>query len=211
MNFAEMIKALLPEVAEIGEDWRSEDFIKREFDVYYNLARLIDPISVLEVGVYKGYSACAIALGSPRLLHYLGLDAQLYLKNSNTIARKMIKRFQEKYNLQYPTFWVEDCDTVNGSPLSHVQHYCSAYGSRGFDWVHIDGAHDKEGAIKDILTFWPYTKSFMTIHDYEETHKEVIEAVDEVLKNELIKGVKSQLLVSSGHNFFVLQKEGSAR
>jgi hypothetical protein len=51
----------------------------------------------------------------------------------------------------------------------------------------------------------------MTIHDYEEPHREVIEAVDEVLKKGLIKGVKSQLLVNSGHNFFVLQKEGNAR
>jgi hypothetical protein len=70
-----------------GHDVKERDFVEGEFEVYFNLAKLLDVESFLEVGVYTGSSACSVMAGSSKLKRYFGFDAQKYIQNSNEIAK----------------------------------------------------------------------------------------------------------------------------
>ena len=82
----EKINDLLGKVdtPEMKSDLGSADFANGEFDVYENLARYFQPTSILEIGVYKGQSACSMIYGAKDTLKtYVGVDAEKYLKHSN--------------------------------------------------------------------------------------------------------------------------------
>mgnify|MGYP003652468056 CR=1 FL=1 len=56
-----------------------------------------------------------------------------------------------------------------------------------FDYIYIDGEHDYDNVMKDLICSYPKVKSGGLIggHDYWETH-EVIPAVNEFIKNKKI-------------------------
>jgi predicted O-methyltransferase YrrM len=177
-------------------DFNSNDFNSAEFDVYYGLAKLIRPKSILEVGVYKGYSACAMIYGALRSLEkYVGIDAELYIERSNDIARGHIMLFCEKMGIEPPSWRIDNVNTQAGDVDLNGEE---------FDWVHIDGAHETREAIKDILTFWPMTKRVMTVHDYE-SHPEVMAAVNTVIKDKLVSYTGGVLCHSSHGNYLLLK------
>ena len=185
------------DTAEMQSDMNesNNDFHNREWDTYFALSSVIKPVSVLEVGVYKGQSACAIILGSqPEIKFYRGIDGQKYLKNSNELAQKHIEMFCKLNNIELD--WNVSC--VNTQIEEEVQNFLKYQAN--FDWIHIDAGHTTEEAIKDIVQFWTRANRIMTVHDYT-SHPEVKEAVDRIVRDKLID-FKSSFLVHSGHGFF---------
>jgi predicted O-methyltransferase YrrM len=191
----------------VGNDYKSGDFLKKEFEVYFALADIINPDSILEIGIYKGYSACSMMSGSRKLKRYMGLDSEVYIPKSNEMAHSYISEFITKYSEQFPNlknieYIIYSFDTMKNDInklLSNIK----------FSWIHIDGAHKKDEAIKDMIQFWPLVQydGIMTVHDYEETHEGVKEAVDEVInKNLLEPNFRCNLFIKSGHNFMVFRK-----
>ena len=181
---------------ELNKDFKSTDFTNEEFDVYYRLAQALHPRSILEVGIYKGYSACAMILGAQEtLLQYIGLDAQLYIPGTNAMAIDHISRFtlQNVPDISLrANVKILACNTQVEIPLEVSTSY--------YDWVHIDAGHDKQEAISDIVNFWGCTKGVLSVHDYT-SHHEVKKAVDEVVAKGLI-GFTSVFFVKSSHGFF---------
>jgi predicted O-methyltransferase YrrM len=178
-------------------EFASQDFASGEFEVYFRLAKFFSPKKMLEVGVYKGHSACSIIYGASELNYYCGIDSQDYVKNSNLIARENIANFLNTIKKENFTFEIIDHNTqVNGVPGKLKE--------RMFDWIHIDAGHTTEEAINDIRNFWIYTGKVMTIHDYI-SHKEVKDAVEFVIKNKMID-FKNHLCISSLHGFYCFFK-----
>ncbi len=179
----------------IGADCGSSDFLGGEFDVYYGLAKLIAPKTVLEVGVYCGYSAASIIAGAKDSLQsYTGLDAELYRSDSNSEAFGVIRQMQ-KYQETHVEVALFHLNTQIECP--------NVLKRMAFDWVHIDAGHSKREAMHDIIQFWPMTSKIMTVHDVS-SHLPVREAVKEVLKTGLINGCSVSIEVRSLHGFQLL-------
>lgn len=178
-------------------DLGSSDFTGGEFEVYYALSRLLEPQSVLEVGVYCGYSAASIVAGGNRTLKaYFGIDAELYRRNSNEEALRIVQQMQD-YQESNIAIKILKLNTQTDS-------FCSV-DSEMFDWVHIDAGHTKQEAIRDITQFWPVTRKVMTVHDVD-SHPPVKEAVEHVQRNNLLKGCCASLHVKSIHGFHLFMR-----
>ncbi len=185
----------------------TSETIDIEYEAYYNIAYMINPESVLEIGVYKGMSACAIMLGSHRLKEYIGIDNESYIENSNDIARRLINSFKNLHSSKFPhldnILWsIFNLDTMpEGQTNSPVFQ-------RTYDWIHIDGAHGESQAKKDILRFWPVTLKFMTIHDYNYVDfPHVAKDIDEVIGRNLISDIDSYSVTKSLRNFMIIKKK----
>ncbi len=174
-------------------DLGSDDFVNGEFQVYHNLAKFIKPKSVLEIGVYKGQSACSIIYGAKDSIEkYVGVDAEKYLENSNLIATVHLTKFLEKNKIKLSEWKILLFDTqVNGVPPELENNI--------FDWVHIDAGHESSEAVRDIRNFWPLTGKVMTVHDYT-SHSEVKWGVDRVIEDSQID-YSNFIVFSSSHSF----------
>ena len=195
-----MMNNLLGKVdtVEMASDLGSDDFEKGEFEVYHNLAKFFKPTSILEIGIYKGQSACSMIYGAKETLkEYIGIDAEKYLKDSNLIAGVHIKKFLENEGIALPDRKIILSDTqADGVPLELANQF--------FDWVHIDAGHDKSEAVRDIRNFWKITGRVMTVHDYL-SHTEVREAVDRVVEDKQID-CGNHFCVYSSHGFYCFFK-----
>jgi len=124
----------------------------------------------------------------------------VYIPNSNELAIELIETYKKRHPFD-AKYTVLDCDTQNGQiPVQLFQEIPK------WDWIHIDAGHEIEEAVKDMLSFWPYVGKVMTVHDYS-SHPPVKQAVDMVLYNNLLPGLKCHFHVISSHGFYLLGKE----
>lgn len=189
MSITEFVRGIRD--PQVDQDRCEFDFAAREFDVYSALAALINPVSVLEVGVYCGYSAAAMVHGGVALKHYLGLDAELYHPASNAEAARIMSRVCAEVR-RYPECHFVRLDTQRESVDGHLA-------GRQFDWVHIDAGHEQAEAVRDMVQFWPYVGRVMSVHDVT-SHAPVRAAVEEVMSQRLIDW-SATCAVESIHGF----------
>jgi predicted O-methyltransferase YrrM len=184
------------------------DFTDVEYGAYFGIARIMQPESVLEIGVYRGISASTIFLGSPKIKKYVGLDSEMYIDGSNQIAKDFINAVISKTSVNYP--WMKDINIRIEKINTMVDPVPPDILESKFDWIHVDGDHTYDGAIKDISLFWPLVKSggIMTVHDYEEGHAEVKAALDKVMleHSTYLPDLDCHLVIKSVRNFVVLRK-----
>jgi len=196
----EKINDLLAKVdtPEMQVDLGSSDFANGEFDVYENLARFFQPTSILEIGVYKGQSACSMIFGAKDTLKiYVGVDAEKYLKDSNLMANVHITKFLANEGIDLPDRKILLWDTqADGIP--------AGFSNQRFDWIHIDAGHESSEAVRDIRHFWPLTNKVLTVHDYL-SHEDVKWGVERVITDNQID-YKNRFCVYSSHGFYCFFK-----
>lgn len=173
----------------------SKELLNKDYGVFINLAKVFNPKSLLEIGVHFGCGACAFVYGAENLERYVGLDFQVYEKDSNQKARQNVKEFLEK-NGRKVDVSILDWDTQkNGNKILNGEK---------FDWVHIDGGHEVEEVKKDMISFWENTGRIMTIHDVI-SHPPVKKGVDEII--DTMPDIYGHFTVISLHGFEVLIKK----
>ena len=64
--------------------------------------------------------------------------------------------------------------------ISHI------FGDKSIDVVYIDGEHDYKSVKRDIECMLPKCKSFICGHDYYDNFPDLIKAVDEIKKPDMI-------------------------
>jgi hypothetical protein len=128
-----------------------------EYRAKYGIARMVQPKSILEVGVRFGYGARSFLYAAPEA-SYMGLD------------------FDEPSWGPYkgvPRDWAE-LQLRRTYPLNHIKtmHADTQHGPlpplAAADLVHIDGDHSYQGALNDITNFWPLTRRVMVVDDFAE-------------------------------------------
>lgn len=129
---------------------------------YYAICRLLQPRTILEIGVLDGLSMIAMLLGSPGA-HCTGWDIEGYTKGSMQTARRNLNLCGitgERFDLQIRN--------SRDERMLHIGQY---------DLIHIDGDHSYEGCIHD-LNLTVGSSSNVLLDDYID-HAGVTRAVDE--------------------------------
>lgn len=177
----------------VAHDVETDDFSRGEMDMYRNLASLISPVAVLEVGVWRGYSAASIIVGAARSLEeYTGIDAELYCSDSNACAVSMIRQATELTGSQ-ASYSVIKHDTQTDGVPDDVK-------LSKFDWVHIDAGHETVEAVKDIVNFWPLVNRVMTVHDVQ-AWPSVTKAVESLKDSDQMPGCTGYIDIPSVSGF----------
>jgi hypothetical protein len=138
-----------------------------EYRTKYAIAKMVAPTSILEIGVRFGYGAHSFLLASPAA-RYVGLD------------------FDEPSWGPYkgrPRVWAEQHlrEYFPGAPIVTVACNTQTEDLPSLamaDLVHIDADHSLEGALRDMINFWPFTRKVMVVDDYAD-----IPAVRDAVKN----------------------------
>jgi 2-polyprenyl-3-methyl-5-hydroxy-6-metoxy-1,4-benzoquinol methylase len=110
------------------EDW--VPYYRLKFEI----AALLQPKSILEVGVRFGYSARAFLDGS-RSASYLGIDLDSDLYGGVKGAIKWAKQITQDYNATYL--------------IANTQHMSEFPGGQ-YDLIHVDGQQDGDGTFHDL-------------------------------------------------------------
>lgn len=133
----------------------------------------------VEVGVWKGKSACYMAveiINSGKSIRFDCVDNWDLVEDQTDID---------------PAEYVDLYDSFifNIEPVRHVinpvkmlsQDACKIYENRSLDFVFIDAAHDYENVKKDILAWLPKLKVGGTLAGHDYTYSENVKrAVDEI-------------------------------
>lgn len=119
------------------DNQQPEEWVRRWAKTKYDVARELEPSSILEIGVRAGYSAFAMLSAVPAA-RYLGIDAYFdwdWPGNAGAMghAQRLLAAF--------PHVTIQHADShafkrVEGGP---------------WDLVHIDGDHSLQGCLQDLL------------------------------------------------------------
>jgi hypothetical protein len=146
-------------------------FYPGDVDAYRNMASKVpNGGTIVEIGVYKGRSLCAIAPScKARGIRMVAIDPWIGCDDMMELFLNHLRHFD-----------VMDIVTVMRS-MSHVAAQSFASGS--VDLVFIDGPHEYEPVKRDILAWLPKVKSggFLCGHDYCPEWPAVAYAVHEIL------------------------------
>lgn len=136
--------------------------VRRIYEEKYQIASLIKPRSILEIGVRAGYSAAAFLSAAPADCTYLGLDAdQSWSQHGGWHGAPA--RAAMMLNRHFPgRVDVRICDTQEldqflerGHPGEQQQDQTDLRRESPdfYDLVHIDGDHTYDGALHDLRLF----------------------------------------------------------
>jgi 2-polyprenyl-3-methyl-5-hydroxy-6-metoxy-1,4-benzoquinol methylase len=168
-------------LAHLFEDW------VRYYQLKAAIAAVLQPKSILEIGVRYGYSAAAFLHGSPSA-SYLGIDidADSFGGHHNAIAwaKKILAGSRAE-------FLVADSQTMTRFP------------GTVYDLIHIDGQQDGDGTYHDLELavqqgryvlvdgyFWT-TTNFASVNEFLMRHKDAIEFYS------VVPGYAGELLIKT--------------
>jgi hypothetical protein len=136
-------------------NFRTEDFYN-EYRAKYAIAKMVRPMSILEVGVRFGYSARSFLMAAPNA-SYIGLD----IDEPSWGPYEGVPRLWADTRLRslYPRndIWTKKTNTQKDPQRPNYA-----------DLVHIDGDHSFEGTMHDLTTFFPLCSRVMVVDDYLE-------------------------------------------
>ena len=151
-------------LSHLFEEWISYYRLK------FAIVRLLQPKSILEVGVRYGYSAIAFLQASPSA-KYLGIDADRENFGGQPGALEWARQITEPYDAE---FLVADTQTMKRFP------------GGPYDLIHIDGQQDGAGTFHDLRRaisqgrwvlldgyFWTQ-ENFVNANDFLIKYKDVI-------------------------------------
>lgn len=136
----------------------------RRWEVIIDLIKRKNISSVVEVGVLKAENASNILSAFPDL-EFLGIDP--YVGSLKTYDHKANKPIAEKVFSKY-----SNAELFIGISEEYPVN-------KKYDLVFIDGDHEYEGCLKDIL-FWKDKCKIIAGHDYSRSHPGVVKAVNKV-------------------------------
>lgn len=154
-----------------------EIYDRSEFSLLCNWRKLYRAV---EVGVDRGVFAEEF-MARWRGHNYFGIDTYAsypeFPWSRETDYLMAVSRFERsKVN----------CKLIKGESLQvaeSMKQYTGQYFAdlRLIDFIYIDAAHDYDSVLKDLEAWWPLTSEIGVFagHDYDETHPEVVRAVDE--------------------------------
>jgi predicted O-methyltransferase YrrM len=138
-------------------NFRTPEFYE-EYRLKYALAKLIQPKSIMEVGVRFGYSANSFLCAVPKAM-YVGLDMDEPSWGPFISAPRV---WAEKTLIdRYPNASIVTWHT-------NTQTQEQKFIPRSFDMIHIDADHSYKGALHDMLTFWAFCRRVMVVDDVSE-------------------------------------------
>lgn len=111
----------------------------RTYPTYHAIGRVLNPRSILEVGVRFGYSLASLAAGLEPGARIFGVDQETYEMDSNAQAAASLKLLGIEAQL------------FRGDSRTFDVMACT--GRKQFDLIHIDGDHTADGALHDLLRF----------------------------------------------------------
>jgi predicted O-methyltransferase YrrM len=104
------------------------------FEWKYAIAKYLQPISILEIGVRYGYSMCAFIEGSDAIETVEGWDSEIYVPGSNDVAREAVRHCGHRPKVKLIRKDSALADSIGGK----------------FDLVHIDSSHHYETCLRDL-------------------------------------------------------------
>lgn len=173
------------------KDINSEDWFGYE-DLYKLVVeKFTDNSHFVEVGTWKGMSACYMAveiINSNKNIRFDCVDTWEYVETSKEIDEHQFENLYEIF-------------LENIKPIKHIINIvksiswegASLYSNESLDFVFIDAAHDYESVLKDLNAWYPKVKNggIFAGHDYHYDCG-VFPAVNEFFKNKgNIKQIKS--------------------
>lgn len=155
---------------ELGEPGYEHIGNGNAFEWKFAIAKFLQPRSVLEIGVRFGYSMCCFIEGSEQIETVEGWDSEIYVKNSNDVAREAVKhcRHQPKVRL------LRQSSTAAKVPVGE------------YDLVHIDSSHQYDVCLGDLRLFYGRARAVLVddtmtcpddaraVRDFCDEHKTAI-------------------------------------
>lgn len=153
------------------EGWCSEEELT-------HLATLVQRKEmVLEIGSWKGRSACALAANCPGIVFCVDTwQGKLQANYASGIDREFLNTFLENTK-EFKNIWPVPMDSIRAASMM-------LYTGLRFDVIFIDADHDYEKVKTDILTWRPLLndRGVLCGHDYErEDWPGVKKAVKELI------------------------------
>jgi len=172
--------------------------IQAYYDLKYRIAQIVNPKSILEIGVRAGYSAAAFIAASDPNVKYVGLDfdnSDIDIQNRHGGYPNYSRWASESLKTHFPGALIEiiQIDTqVEPIELDGA-----------FDFVHVDGDHSYEGCYHDLNQVEKYAK-WILVDDYLQI-EDVRNAVNRWLSEKKYESVylpslRGEKLISLGEN-----------
>ena len=136
--------------------------------------------SILEVGVFRGLSACAMIWRNP-VVRYVGIDPEEYLAGSLRQAWDNLCKFAGSQDLTFELRRGHSQD-VDVSKLGK------------FDLVYIDGDHSFQAAVKDFEKYWPAVASGGHMVADDALNVECLECNGAIKRFSLDMGLKPEFI-----------------
>lgn len=168
-----------------GEDWFGYE------NLYSNMVkRANNPAHFVEVGVWKGRSACYMAveiINSEKDIKFDCVDTWEYVSTSDEIGEEQFKGLFDTFKRN-----IEPVKDRIGIIRTLSWDGASNYSDESLDFVFIDAGHDYDSVKKDLTAWYPKVKQggVLAGHDYHY-HCGVFPAVNEFFKN-LNKNIKQE-------------------
>lgn len=151
----------------------------------YIVNKFPDNSTFVEVGAWKGRSACYMAveiINSGKNIDFYCVDTWEYVETSSEIGKdefnNLFEIFQE--NIKPVSSHIKTIKSLSWDGAKHFE-------DNSVDFVFIDAAHDYESVMKDIQAWYPKVKQggIISGHDYRVGNG-VYEAVNEFFKEATI-------------------------
>jgi len=175
------------------EDLEECGFTKKAFQVYNHIGKLFSVERVFEIGTRRGYSLIAISKDN-NVKSILSCDDESYIPETQKVA---------EMNLRTSGYY-QDARFLSMS--SHEEALKDILDKEEpFDYIHIDGDHDKPGVILDLELCLPYLKQkgIMVVDDFE-----YIIDVKEATREFAAKYNLGMVVIQSYRGTAILQRRG---
>jgi predicted O-methyltransferase YrrM len=168
------------------------------FDYQFLYKKMVDEFGdnshFVEVGVWKGMSACYMAveiLNSEKKIKFDCVDTWDFVETSKEISKTQCENLFEIFKKN-----IEPVKDYIGIVKSLSWDGAKFYNDESLDFVFIDAAHDYESVTKDINAWFPKVKigGIISGHDYRY-NMGVYPAVNDFFKDKQIHQMGSCWLV----------------
>lgn len=189
------------------QGWMEPTF-KMQFDALLSSHDPVEPLTILEVGSWKGLSTTTMAerckLKGITNVNIVAVDTWLgapefWTWGLDDPTRGKSLKIVDGYPTVFYTFTknvksLGHHDVIAPFPISSRQgaHVLNAHRIRA-DMVYIDGSHEYDQVLSDLHAYWPLLKDNGVLFgdDYSESWPDVVKVVDEFAKQVGIQ-VKTQ-------------------